>query len=359
MAFITFQPSDYFNTVLWSGNGSAGRNITGVGFQPDWVWVKNRSRNSNHTIVDVNRQSGTYPLSSSSSSAQDTDTNQVSALISDGFTVGSSTNTNANGENLVAWNWKAGGSGSANTDGSTNSTVSVNTTAGFSIVKWTANTSSAVTVGHGLGTAPKMIIQKAIDTSSGWIAGGFGLDWSGYMTLSGTQAFNNDSNDSSGTGRFFSAGGTEPSSTIFSTNSGALVGSATDVIAYCFAEKKGFSKFGTYAGTSNANGPFIYTGFKPAFVLGKKYFGTTGGSGAGDYWEVHDNKRNTFNPVDKRLYPNANDDEDTRDNMDFLSNGFKIRTASGEWNEADNNYLYMAFAEHPVVASNGDPGTAR
>ena len=169
MAYITFQPHDYFNTVLWSGNGSAGRDITGVGFQPDWVWVKNRSRSSNHTIVDVLRGSGSYPMSSTNNGVQDTsDTNQVSALISDGFTVGSSTNTNASSENLVGWSWRAGGSGSSNTDGSINTTAtSVNTTAGFSICKWTGTGANA-TIGHGLGAVPKMYIVKNVDTTNDW-----------------------------------------------------------------------------------------------------------------------------------------------------------------------------------------------
>ena len=355
MAYITFKPKDYHNSLTWAGNGSAGRDITGAGFTPDWVWIKNRSRSSNNTMVDRLRQSGTYPMSTTQTGAQDTDTNQVSALISDGITIGSSTNTNANGENLVGWMWKAGGAGSSNSDGSVTSTVSADTARGFSIVKWAANTSSAVTVGHGLGAAPQMIIQKAIDTSSGWIAGGFGLDWSGYMTLSGTQAFNNDSNDSSGTGRFFSAGGTEPSSTIFSTNSSALVGSATDIIAYCFTEKKGFSKFGVYTGNGVSDGAFVYTGFKPAFLMAKE------SSQSGESWIIFDNKRSIYNVTDDVLFANANQQEEanqTSKGIDFLSNGFKIRSTDAVLNDGEQ-YIYWAFAEEPLVASNGDPATAR
>jgi len=352
MSYITFQPSDHFNTKLYTGNDGAN-SITGVGFQPDWVWLKPRNYADHHRLIDAVR--GQYTIYTNRNVAQDANSSHFTSFDSDGFTLaGSDGGWNSSSYNYVSWNWKANGSGSANTDGSVTSTVSANTTAGISIVKWTANLSSAVTVGHGLGTTPKVLIQKAIDQTSGWIVSGFGLDWSGYLPLESTGAFNNDSNDTSGTGRFFSAGGTEPNSTIFSTNSSALTGSATDVIAYCFAEKKGFSKFGSFTGNGNADGTFIYTGFSPAFVLYKV-------SSTSSDWYLQDNKRLTYNVNNTRLEANNSDAEVTgaADSIDMLSNGFKLRHTSASFNASGGSYIYMAFAEHPLVSSNGIPATAR
>lgn len=353
MAYISFQPSDYFNTKLYTGNGST-QSISSVGFQPDWVWIKNRDGTNNHILQDAVR-GATKSLESDGTGAETTSSTRVTSFDSDGFSIGSAGTNNTNTNNYVSWNWLANGSGSSNTDGSVTSTVSANTTAGFSIVKWTANLSSAVTVGHGLGTTPSVIIQKAIDQTSGWVVGGFGLDWSGYLSLDGTSAFNNDSNDSSGTGRFFSAGGTEPSSTVFSTNSSALVGSATDIIAYCFAEKKGYSKFSSFIGNGSTDGTFVYTGFRPAFLLLKMSSGVQG-------WFLVDNKRaNPYNPIDGSLHPNSNAAEDTASDffVDFTSNGFKLRDNDAQLNGSGSTYIYMAFAEHPLVSSNDIPAVAR
>ena len=353
--YITFQPSDHFNAKLYTGTGSSNA-ITGVGYQPDLVWIKGRSNAPDHFVFDAIR-GVTNSLRPNVTSTTYTEAQLLTAFDSDGFTVGTNSNVNGSSQTFVSWNWKFNGSGSSNTDGSVTSTVSVNTTAGFSIVKWTADLSNVVTVGHGLGTTPKVIIQKAIDQTSGWVTGGFGLDWSGYVSLDATNAFNNNNNDSTGTGRFFSAGGTEPSSTVFSTNSSALTGSATDVIAYCFAEKKGFSKFGTYTGNGNDDGPFIYTGFRPAFVMIKSYSGGTG------QWLMFDNKRNDFNVVNKFLKADdsaAEGTSATANKVDFCSNGIKIRENNGDLNLSSSvQYLYMAFAEHPLVSSNDIPATAR
>jgi len=347
MAYITFQPHDYFNTVLWSGNGSAGRDITGVGFQPDWVWVKNRSRSSNHTIVDVLRGSGSYPMSSTNNGVQDTsDTNQVSALISDGFTVGSSTNTNASSENLVGWSWRAGGSGSSNTDGSINTTAtSVNTTAGFSICKWTGTGANA-TIGHGLGAVPKMYIVKNVDTTNDWNVYHHNIGNTHRLFLNTTAAKEDNAsawND------------TSPTSSVFSVGTNTNVNqSGSTMIAYVFAEKSGFSKFGKYVGNGNADGQFIYTGFKPAWLM-LKQTGTQG-------WFLVDNKRaNPFNPIDGSLHPNSNAAEDTSSDffVDFLANGFKLRDSDAQLNGNNNDYIYAAFAAEPLVSSNNIPATAR
>ena len=343
MAYITFQPSDYFNTVLWTGNATANRNITGVGFQPDWVWVKNRSRSSNHTIVDVLRGSGSYPMSSSNTGAEDTsDANQVSALISDGFTVGSSTNTNANGENLVGWSWKAGGSGSSNSDGSITSTVSASTTSGVSIVTWTGNSGS---IGHGLGQKPAMIISKSRGATGGW--------YITHKSLSAEMQDNYMFFDTSANSTNNDIWGGEPTTSTFSVGSG-LIGNTTHV-AYVFAEKKGFSKFGSYTGNGNADGPFIYTGFKPAFLLAKE------SSSSGEGWIMLDSVRNPSNLAKNSLQANINQAEETltTKSADFLSNGFKIRTTDGLQNSSGETYIYMAFAEEPLVSSNNIPATAR
>ena len=351
MAYTTInKSSDYFNTVLWAGNGSAGRNITGVGFQPDWVWVKNRSRNSNHTIVDVNRQSGTYPLSSSSSSAQDTDTNQISALISDGFTVGSSTNTNANGENLVAWNWKAGGSGSSNSDGSITSTVSANTTAGFSIVKWTGNETSGATVGHGLGAVPAVIFVKHTSAGESWCVYHKSKSNTHSLFLDTTAVANSNAkywNNTSPTSSFFYVG-----------NGHEVNGNGDEMIAYVFAEKKGYSKFGDYTGNGNTDGPFIYTGFKPALVIVKNTSATAN-------WVITDNKI-SFNGKGSNesnvLFPSSNSGESDAYGLQMYSNGFAFKgsdSASATVNGSGNIFAYMAFAEAPLVGTNNIPATAR
>tara|TARA_R100000458_G_scaffold32989_1_gene30366 strand:+ start:1569 stop:2639 length:1071 start_codon:yes stop_codon:yes gene_type:complete len=354
MAYISFQPSDYFNSLLWSGNGSAGRNITGVGFQPDWVWIKNRSRSSNHTIVDVTRGSGSYPFSSTQTSAEDTgDTNQVSALISDGITIGSSTNTNANSENLVGWFWRAGGgAGSSNTAGTINTTTtSVNTTAGFSISTYTG-TGSASTIGHGLGVAPKVVMIKRRDDSG---------DWRVFTEMTGNQSqlsLNQTSAaDSSNTTMWNS---TSPTTTTFSIGTHSNVNSSGGTfVAYCFAEIKGYSKFGSYKGNGSTWGPFLNCGFKPAWVLWKRTDSANG-------WILMDNKRPTVNSVSYGSNPqnylieaqsNGAEATDTSYHVNFLSNGFKIRNTNNVYNNTSGSYIFMAFAEHPLVSSNGVAAT--
>ena len=353
MAYTTInKPNEYFNTKLYTGNGSTNA-ITGVGFQPDLIWSKNRGAISNHFLVDVIR--GTeYELRSNSTNHSAGDGALMDSIDSDGFTLSTSASMNTSSANYVSWNWKANGAGVSNTDGSITSTVSANTVSGFSIVKWTPTYGSAQSIGHGLGTVPKVIIQKPLDGSaSNWIVGGFGLDWSGYLMLNVTNIFSNNSNDSSGTGRMFSAGGTDPTANVWYTDTAAITGDATSVIAYCFAEKKGFSKFGSYTGNGNANGTFVYTGFKPAWVMIK----TTGSIASN--WQIFDNRRPSYNPNDN-IAANNNSTEDTASNkfIDIVSNGFKARKAT-VINESGEGYIYMAFAEQPLVGTNNIPATAR
>jgi hypothetical protein len=332
--------SEYFNTVLWTGDGSA-RTITGVGFDPDFVWIKDRSTAYSHVLFDRLRGAGNY-LISNGTLAELTDTNYMSAFVTDGFSVGTSAVTNGNTEAYVAWNWKANGSGVSNTDGSTTSTVSANTTAGFSIVTYTG-TGSAATVGHGLGVAPGMIIVKERTSTSGWFVYTSTTGAGNYLSLSGTGA-------SAGSTTIWN--NTAPTSSVFSV--GANNGSnenTQDYVAYCFAEVEGFSKFGSYTGTgSSTAGPFVYLGFRPAFVMIKRTDST------GSSWYMQDTTRNTFNALDNLLFANVSNAEGTwsgsaLEGMDALSNGFKWRNGYLDSNANGGTYIYMAFAENPFKNS--------
>ena len=347
-------PSAYFKVQLYTGIGSSLAvtfNDTDTDMQPDLVWVKSRTDNQNHNISDAVR-GGTKTLYVNSSYFEETKTEAIASFQSDGFTVGNWEQVNDSGDTFVAWCWKANGQGSSNTDGTINTTyTSANTTSGFSIIKYTGTGSNA-TIGHGLGAAPKMVIIKKTNTSADWVLGQEGLGgWNYVMNLNSTSARADQS------AQFQS---TAPSSSVITLGTeGQVNGSGDTFICYAFAEKTGFSKFGTYEGNSSADGPFIFTGFRPAFILLKKYYGTTGGSGGGDNWILVDNKRNTYNIVDKRLYPNADTSEATADFFDFCSNGFKCKTTNGEINENDNFYIYAAFSESPFCTSSGVPNNAR
>ncbi len=345
MAYSTIpKPSVYFNTKLYTGNGTLGHAITGVGHQPDFVWIKNRDATNRHTLHDVVR-GVTKRLRTDGTDAEDT-TDPFTSFDSDGFTLNSTGGgINGNTENYVSWNWKAGtGQGSSNTDGSINTTyTSVNTTAGFSISKYTG-TSSSATVGHGLGVAPKMIITKQLSGTSSWgvyhVSRGNGVG----MILNET-----------GTGASSSTywNNTSPTSSVFSIGSDAVCNAnGQDFIAYCFAEKTGYSKFGSYTGNGNADGSFIYTGFKPAFLMVKR-------TDTADTWIMYDNKRIGYNPNNYFLQANSNAAESSSDRFDLLSNGFKPRYDWTPINASGGTYIYMAFAEAPLVGSNNVPCTAR
>lgn len=341
------KPSKYFNTVLYNGNGST-QSITGVGFQPDCTWTKGRTGTygiSNHKIYDSIR-GATKTLFINLTNAETTQTDTLTSFNSDGFSLGSDTNINASSTTFVSWNWLASNtSGSSNTSGTITSTVAVNTTSGFSIVTYTGTGANA-TVGHGLGVAPKMIITKQRGSTSDWGVWHTALAGSEYLLLNSTAA--------KATGATY-WNSTIPTSTVFSvgTATPTNVSSAT-YVAYCFAPKSGFSSMGSYVGNASTDGPFIYTGFKPAFVLFKNISdGTTS-------WYILDNKRNTYNIVENVLFPNVSDAETTANNkIDMLSNGFKIRTTGATLNGSGNTIIYMAFADSPIVSSKGIPTTAR
>ena len=342
------KPSDYFNTVLYTGNAST-QSITGVGFSPDFIWGKNRSSVTHHALVDTVRGNTKY-VKSSTNAAEATITNMVTAFGSDGFSLGADSDMNGSSANQVAWNWKAGTSftndASATGIGSIDSTGSVNTDAGFSIISYTG-TASAATVAHGLGAVPKMIIVKTRGSSG---------DWSVYhSSLGNTKNLKLNTTAAQQTSASY-WNNTTPTSSVFTINDeGNVNGSSVAMIAYCFAEKSGYSSMGQYTGNGNADGTFVYTGFKPAFVMIKKT------DSAGNYWHIYDNKRSTSgsNVVDDVLYPNRSDAEYSEDRIDFVSNGFKIRTTNGDINTSGGNYIFMAFAENPFVTSTGIPTTAR
>ena len=354
--FITFQPKDYFNTKLYTGTGSSLA-LTGLGFQPDMVWLKVRSTTSSHRITDAVRGTGQviYPNDTAEQSAE----SSVTAFGTDGFTVGTEGGTNTNGATYVGWSWKAGGGqGSSNTDGSINTTTtSVNTTAGISLSTY-SGTGSAATIGHGLGVVPKVIIVKNTYQAEHWIvyhhdidnaaSGGGGAPEDKYIRL----------NDTGSRADFPMWNDTAPTNQVFSVGTSTSVNQAGGTfLAYCFAEKTGYSKFGSVKGNGSDDGPFIYTGFKPAFLLYKVYNGGTG------QWLMFDNKRNESNVVNKFLKTDANEAEGTgssANKVDFLSNGIKIRENNGDLNSSSShNYLYMAFAEEPLVGTNNIPATAR
>jgi len=339
------KPSDYFNTLLYTGNAT-GSTARTVGFDPDWIWVKNRGGADNHYLMDKVRGLD-WNLETNNSDAQARDY-LISGTTSTGWTSSNSGEINANNGTFVAWNWKANGAGSSNTDGTITSTVSANTTAGFSIVKYVGNSTAGATVGHGLGVAPKVIIIKQTTGSTNWTVYHIGLGSSAkYLYLDATNAVATDN------GNFDNV----PTSSTFllGSNSGVNASSGSTYIAYCFAEKKGYSKFGSYTGNGNADGTFVYTGFKPSLVICKK------SSSTGD-WELYDNKRNGYNGGNVRVYPNASDAEGGTGRLSLLSNGFKITNSSGNLNGSGDTFIYMAFAAEPLVAnsgSNGVPATAR
>jgi len=362
MAYTTIDdPSAYFQTKIYAGTDASPQAFTLDGnsdLQPDWVWIKNRGYANKHVLFDSVR--GVEESLTTNNNAgevnQNADGGYLSAFNSDGFTLTEGSNsdndTNDNRYTYVAWNWKAGGSASTNSSGSTNSSVSVNTDAGFSIVSYTG--AGATTYGHGLGATPNVIIIKKRTSDSGnnnWfvyhdkvITAGSGIKT--FLTLNETEPLK--SNGSATT--FLSV-----SSTTFGVGTDPIISESSHAfIAYCFAEKQGYSKFGDYKGNGSADGPFIYTGFQPAFVIIK----ATDQDGEG--WFTFDNKRDADNAVDKHLIGNANGAEASGSHaMDFVSNGIKIRNGGDGTNTNNKNYVYLAFAEQPFTTSTGVPATAR
>ena len=339
-------PELFFQTKLYAGNSTA-RSITFDGsknMQPDWVWIKERDDAINHYGYDSVRGTDKRLQQNINNAEDTTDTTWFRSFDTNGFTIGTEDNINDTGDNYVAWNWKAGGSASSNSDGSTTSSVSANTTAGFSIVSWTG-TGSATTVGHGLGAVPKWIIVKNRDTARNWNV--YYGDETDYLQLNDDGAtIDNDNkwND------------TAPTSSVFTVNTSSDTNKSGDaMIAYCFTNIKGYSKLGSYTANGNANGTFIYTGFRPAYVMIKR-------TDSAQQWGIVDSKRDVDNPAQFHLFAESSQAEggaSSYNNFDLLSNGIKMRSNDQWTNASGGTYVYMAFAESPFVNSNGIPNNAR
>ena len=345
MAYTPIDKSDdYFNTVLWTGNATDNRSITGVNFKPDLVWYKERSSTSWHNLQDVVRGTGKQ-IHSNSTDSETTNNGTIKAFETDGFQIGTEADINESGQTYVAWNWLASNTTASNTDGSITSTVSANTTSGFSIGTYTGNGSAGATVGHGLGATPKCFIVKRRNTAAQWNVYHESLGNTGAIYLNDFGTFNTVTG-------FWN--NTSPNSNTFTLGTDAAGNGSSDTyVFYAFAEKKGFSKFGSYTGNGSTDGTFIYTGFKPAFVMIKNPATATD-------WELIDNKRLGYNDLNYRLSPNSSASEQTTDRIaDILSNGFKIRNTSPAFNGSGNSIIYMAFAENPLVGTNNIPTTAR
>jgi hypothetical protein len=349
MAYTTIDdPSAHFQVTLYTGDGNDDRQVTNDGnsdLQPDWVWLKDRTQAEAHALFDSTR-GATKRIQSSNANAESTEAATLKSFTSDGFTLGTSASINngSNPDTYVAWCWKAnGGTTSSNSSGSITSTVQANTDAGFSIVTFTG-TGSAATVGHGLGVAPAVIIAKNRDSSANWVMRhqntANNYDFLGINTTSAVTA-----NDSVWTQ-------TDPTTSVFSIGTASAINQSTQkIVAYCFAEKQGYSKFGKYKGNGSADGTFVYTGFKPAWIMMKN-------TGVVTNWRNLDSERLGYNKDNNRLSSNTTAAEQTDDQLDILSNGFKLRTTDSEINSG-YTFVYMAFAENPFVTSTGIPTTAR
>ena len=343
--YISFQPSDFFNTKLYTGTGSSNA-ITGVGFQPDFSWVKQRNGTQNHKLQDAVRGSTTV-IQTNTTAGESTVSTGMTSFDSDGFTVGTDAGYNGNTDTYVSWNWKAGTTSGLSGGTITPSSYSINTTSGFGIYAYTG-TGSTGTIAHGLGAVPGCIIVKNLDATAEWQSYQQGIDATApedyTLQLSADGArFDTDTrwNDTAPTSSVFTLAGND-----------TVNGSAVDYIAYVFTEKKGYSKFGSYTGNGVADGAFIYTGFRPAWIM-LKISNTTGD------WYLYDSKRVGYNVDNDSLFPNSSQAEATSDDLDIMSNGFKLRSTNGQINGDGNTIIYAAFAEFPIVSSNDVPTVAR
>ena len=345
MAYTTIDdPSAHFQTALYSGNGST-QSITNDGnsdLQPDWLWFKSRNSTQVHQLFDTSRGIA-KSLRSNDNSGDNTDdpNDRLTAINSDGFSLGDDGNPNNGSNTYVCWQWKAnGGTTSTNSDGTVNVTIQVNSTAGFSIMKWNGNGNTSGTVGHGLGAKPDFIIEKyGLDGTSNWGVAFPAFETSKLLVLNSTSAFATAS------------GLSGYNTSVFTDGNGAATGGT---IAFAFKNIKGYSKFGRYRGNGSENGPFVYTGFKPQWILFKN-------ADAAEEWVLQDTKRDTINPITKNIRVDSNIAEADASGLDidFLSNGFKNRSDQAQLNSSGVTYLFAAFAEHPFVSSKSVPITAK
>ena len=340
MAYTNIDKSSlHFNTKLYTGTGSSNA-LTGVGFQPDFTWIKRRDATSSHQLFDAVR-GVTKRVFSDTNEAESTSATTLTSFDTDGFTVSTHTGLNASSGTYASWNWKANGQGSANSDGTITTTyTSANTTSGFSIVQYTGDGGASSSFGHGLGVKPDVVIYKQTSGTENWLVTTDVIDGShDYAYLDITTGFNG-------------AGSALPTSSVVNlTASGLYNNNGSTYIAYCFAPIKGFSKFGAYTGNGSTDGVFIYTGFKPAFLILRRT--------NAENWIMLGNKRNAYNVVNNLILPNQNIAEFASDYVDFVSNGFKLRTSATGANANGGITFYMCFAEAPLVGSNNVPCTAR
>ena len=311
--------------------------VNTVGMQPDLVWIKNRSAANSHQLADSIRGVTKY-LFSDATSAEETRTDQVTALSASGFSLSAlvvNTAVNNTGNNYVGWQWKAGGTAVSNTAGTITSSVSANTTAGFSVVTYTGTGANA-TVGHGLGVAPSLVICKDRSAAQGWITYHISSGATNYLVLNATTA---------ATASSTAWNNTAPTSSVFSVGVNSGTGGLTDpYVAYCWAPVAGYSAFGSYTGNGSADGPFIYTGFRPRWIMIKS-------SSAAESWYIWDTARDTYNVESAQLYPNLSNAEASAISIDANSNGFKCRSATVV-NTSAATYIYAAFAENPLKYAN-------
>jgi hypothetical protein len=336
-ASASTQANKYFDVLLYTGNGSSNRAVSGLSFQPDFMWSKSRSNSYGNKLYDAVRGVTKQIVSNDSATESTTGTENLVSFDSGGVTIGNDTGINGSGATFVDWFWKANGTGVSNTAGSITSTVSANTSAGFSIVTFSTNASSGgATIGHGLGVAPSMILMKARNQTYSWDVYHVSLGANYRMILNSTAAISASSSD------YWNS--TTPTSSVFSINQG-FYGSGVDTVAYCFSEVAGYSKFGSYTGNGSNDGVFLYCGFRPRFIM----FKCTSALG---HWIMFDSARNTYNVVNDSLRANVNDAEnESYGEYDFTSNGLKIRTTDIGTNGSGSSYIFMAFAENPFKYS--------
>jgi len=356
MAYTTINdPSQYFQTKIYTGTGSSNA-ITNDGnsdLQPDWIWGKARNQTYNHNLFDTSRGLNKR-LTSDQTDAENTDSTTITAVGSDGFTLGTSANLNGSSVNYVAWQWKAnGGTTSTDTTGASsaagyNTTIQVNQTAGFSIVQWNAafdQGNGRYNLGHGLGKIADFIVIKNRSTTGDWYAHHKAIDDNDYLRW-------NVNNGTSNTSNRYTFYRPDFTTALFNVDYNNVVTQNHDYVAYVFAPIKGYSHFGSYTGNGLSNGPFIYTGFKPKYVWFKRLDTT-------ENWYIYDSARDPINEIDRKLFIDANAAESQSETLDFVSNGIKLRNTSTAFNANGGFYGYAAFAESPFVSSAGVPTTAR
>jgi hypothetical protein len=322
---VITKPSEYMDVKLYTGNGST-QTISGLEFSPDLVWIKNRAQADNHKLLDTVR-GATEELESNTTDAEVTNADGLTAFNSNGFDLGADAEYNTSTEAYVAWTWDAGSSTVTNTDGSITSSVRANPSAGFSVCTFTTPSSGGFSFGHGLGVAPQLVLFKFRNVSGNWYAYHASLGQK-YILLNSTGA--------QATSEFTTA----PTSTLFTYPSSLIVGGNEPLVAYCFAPVESYSAFGSYTGNGSADGPFVYTGFRPKFYMYKRT-DTTGS------WVILDADRAGYNVVDKLLLPDLSDAESTFSLVDFCSNGIKIRNNFSADNGSGGTFIYAAFAESP------------